>query len=63
MIQLQFGDQERKDILELDALSDDALKYNFGYGIGGIDNLRRDAEEIRSDRNKEMKDYDTRAHR
>lgn len=44
-----FGDQERRDILELDALSDDALKYNFGYGPAGIENLRSDAEQIRQE--------------
>jgi len=46
---MMFGDQERKDILELDALSDDALKYNFGYGAAGIENLREDAKEIRKE--------------
>lgn len=47
MVRLYFGDQERKDILELDALSDAALKANLGYTDAGIDNLRRDAREIR----------------
>ena len=46
---LLFGDQERKDILELVALSDDASKYNFGYGNGVIENLRADAEETRQE--------------
>ena len=49
MTTMIFGDQERKDILELDALSDDALKYNFGYGEAGIKNLRDNAEEIRNE--------------
>jgi len=43
------GDQEKKDILEMDALSDEALKANFGYGDAGIDNLRRDARQIRKE--------------
>lgn len=30
----------RKDILELDELSDDCLKANFGYTVAGIENLR-----------------------
>jgi hypothetical protein len=41
------GDQERKDILELDELSDAALKANFGYTEAGIDNLRSNAEVVR----------------
>ena len=44
---LLFGDQERKDILELDELGDDVLKCNFGYGNAGIENLRENAREIR----------------
>ena len=41
-------DQERKDILELDELSDAALKHNFGYGDAGIENLRSNAKAIRA---------------
>lgn len=41
------GDQERKDILELDELSDAALKANFGYTDAGIENLRQNAKDIR----------------
>lgn len=44
-----FGDQERKDILELDALSDECLKANFGYTDAGIENLRENAREIREE--------------
>ena len=50
MAKLIFGDQERKDILELDELSDDCLKYNFGYGEAGIENLRDNAKEVRKEK-------------
>lgn len=43
----RFGDQERKDILELDELSDVSLKANFGYTDAGIENLRQNAKDIR----------------
>jgi hypothetical protein len=43
------GDQERVDVLELDALSDAALMHNFGYSKAGIENLRSDAKEIRAE--------------
>lgn len=43
------GDRERKDILELDELSDDALKANFGYTDAGIENLRDQANEVRKE--------------
>jgi len=39
----------RKDILELDELSDAALKANFGYTDAGIENLRDQAKEIRKE--------------
>ena len=42
-----LGNQERQDIIELDMLSDDALKYNFGYTNAGIENLREQAKELR----------------
>ena len=42
-----LGDHERKDILELDELSDAALKANFGYSDAGIENLRQNAKDIR----------------
>jgi hypothetical protein len=37
----------RKDILELDEISDACLKANFGYTDAGIENLRDQANEIR----------------
>ena len=39
----------RKDILELDELSDACLKANFGYTDAGIENLRDQAKEIRKE--------------
>lgn len=39
----------RKDILELDELSDACLKANFGYTDAGIENLREQAEEVRKE--------------
>ena len=36
----------KKDIIELDELSDDCLKANFGYTDAGIENLRDQAKEI-----------------
>lgn len=39
----------RKDILELDELSDDCLKANFGYTVAGIENLRDQANEVRKE--------------
>lgn len=39
----------RKDILELDELSDAALKANFGYTDAGIENLREQAEQVRKE--------------
>lgn len=39
----------RKDILELDELSDASLKANFGYTVAGIENLRDQAEQIRKE--------------
>ena len=36
----------KKDIIELDELSDDCLKVNFGYTDAGIENLRDQAKEI-----------------
>lgn len=39
----------RKDILELDELSDACLKTNFGYTDAGIENLRDQAEQIRKE--------------
>ena len=39
----------RKDILELDELTDDCLKANFGYTVAGIENLRDQAKEIRKE--------------
>ena len=39
----------RKDILELDELSDDCLKANFGYSNAGIENLRDQANEVRKE--------------
>ena len=39
----------RKDILELDELSDDCLKANFGYTVAGIENLREQADEVRKE--------------
>jgi hypothetical protein len=41
------GDQERKDILELDEMPDSILKTNFGYTDAGIENLRKNAKAIR----------------
>lgn len=45
-----FGDQEATDILELDELSDECLKGNFGYTEAAISNLRDNAEYIRQQR-------------
>ena len=42
-------DTEKKDILELDALSDEVLAHNFGYGPAGIENLRDNAKAIREE--------------
>ena len=39
----------KKDILELDELSDDCLKANFGYTDAGIENLRDQANEVRKE--------------
>ena len=39
----------RKDIIELDELSDACLKANFGYTDAGIENLRDQAKEIREE--------------
>jgi hypothetical protein len=39
----------RKDILELDELSNDCLKANFGYTKAGIENLRDQAKQIRKE--------------
>ena len=39
----------RKDIIELDELTDDCLKANFGYTDAGIENLRDQAEQIRKE--------------
>ena len=39
----------RKDILELDELTDDCLKANFGYTNAGIENLRDQANEVRKE--------------
>ena len=39
----------RKDILELDELSNDCLKANFGYTVAGIENLREQAKQIRKE--------------
>jgi hypothetical protein len=39
----------RKDIIELDELSDDCLKANFGYTNAGIENLRDQANEVRKE--------------
>ena len=39
----------RKDVLELDELSDACLKANFGYTDAGIENPRDQAKEIRKE--------------
>ena len=39
----------RKDILELDELSDDCRKANFGYTNAGIENPRDQANEVRTE--------------
>ena len=44
----------RKDILELDELSDDCLKVNFGYIDAGIENLRDQVKEIRKEEVEEV---------
>ncbi len=44
----------RKDILELDELSDDCLKANFGYTDAEIENLRDQAKEIRKEEVEEV---------
>jgi hypothetical protein len=49
-----FGDQERKDILELDELSDAVLKANFGYTDAGIETLRDNAKFIREEARREV---------
>jgi hypothetical protein len=38
-----------KDLLELDELSDAALKHNFGYTDAGIETLRADAKQAREE--------------
>ena len=38
-----------KDLLELDELSDAALKYNFGYTDVGIETLRADAKQAQKE--------------
>jgi hypothetical protein len=38
-----------KDLLELDELSDAALKHNFGYTDAGIETLRTDAKQARDE--------------
>lgn len=48
-----MAEQKRKNILELDALSDDALKHNFGYTDEFISKLRRQAREIREEEKEE----------
>jgi hypothetical protein len=44
----------KKDIIELDELSNDCLKANFGYTKAGIENLRDQANEIRKEDGKEV---------
>ncbi len=44
----------KKDIIELDELSNDCLKANFGYTKAGIENLRDQANEIRKEDDKEV---------
>lgn len=44
----------RKDIIELDELSDACLKVNFGYTDAGIENLRDQAKEIRKEEVEEV---------
>ena len=44
----------RKDILELDELSNDCLKANFGYTVAGIENLRDQAKQIRKEEIEEV---------
>ena len=39
----------KKDIIELDELSNDCLKANFGYTVAGIENLREQADEVRKE--------------
>jgi len=39
----------RKDVLELDELSDACLKANFGYTEAGIENLRDQVKGIREE--------------
>lgn len=39
----------KKDIIELDELSNDCLKANFGYTVAGIENLRDQANEVRKE--------------
>lgn len=41
--------RNRKDTIELDELTDDCLKANFGYTDAGIENLRDQAEQIRKE--------------
>jgi len=41
--------ETKKDIIELDELSNDCLKANFGYTDAGIENLRDQAEQIRKE--------------
>ena len=44
----------KKDIIELDELSNDCLKANFGYTKAGIENLHDQANEIRKEDGKEV---------
>ena len=44
----------RKDIIELDELSNDCLKANFGYTDAGIENLRDQAKQIRKEEIEEV---------
>jgi len=44
----------KKDIIELDELSNDCLKANFGYTKAGIENLRDQANEIRKEEVEEV---------
>jgi len=39
----------KKDIIELDELSNDCLKANFGYTKAGIENPRDQANEVRTE--------------
>ena len=44
----------RKDIIELDELTDDCLKANFGYTDAGIENLRDQANGVRKEDGEEV---------